>query len=155
MYLCGRASAYKTSLSTPQFLLKCLYEARNVSSHVFVCWGIDFTSTIFCCIFLSFILSSIMINKLKQCWSITTSLCQIRSLFHELKLKLITNQYRVLIVIVIRPSSGIMSVQIIVLFWFGLFVLLCFGLVYLFVLLCFCFVFGFVCFCFCGLFYFL
>ena len=32
-------------------------------------------------------------------------LCQICSIFHELKLKLITNQFRVLIVIIIRLSS--------------------------------------------------
>ena len=69
-------------------------------------------------------------------------LCQIRSIFHELKLKLITNQFRVLIVIVIRLSSRhhVCSDHCFVLFCF--------------VLLCFCFVFGFVCFCFCGLFYF-
>ena len=84
-------------------------------------------------------------------------LCQIRSIFHELKLKLITNQFRVLIVIVIRLSSRhhVCSDHCFVLFcfvmvWFCLFV--CFAMflfclfvcfVYLFVLfIClFCYVF--------------
>ena len=94
-------------------------------------------------------------------------LCQICSILHELKLKLITNQFRVLIVIIIRLSSrhhvcsdpcyrhssvikasclfrsllsSFVCHQASCLFRsLFCFALLWFGFVYLFVLLCFCF----------------
>ena len=55
MYLCGRVWTHKTSLSQTHFLLKCLYQVRNVTGHVFVCWD-------FLLYFLFFILSTIMIK---------------------------------------------------------------------------------------------
>ena len=68
-------------------------------------------------------------------------LCQIRSIFHELKLKLITNQFRVLIVIVIRLSSRhhvcsdhcfVLFCFVLLCFWFCLFLFLWSFLFFLF-----------------------